>query len=89
MDFALLEEARERVPSIPVLINMCSKRVKQLNNGQRPYVHTRGGPHEDNIDIALKEIAEGVLIAEINFDGPSEEPNAEPEALTDIPTDLI
>ncbi len=69
MDFDLLEEAQKRVPCIPVLVNMCSKRVKQLNAGFRPYVKTSGGPHEDKIDIALKEIAEGVLIAEIDFSG--------------------
>ena len=67
MNLDLLKEAQNRVPCIPVLINMCSKRVKQLNSGFRPYVRTAGGPHEDNLDIALKEIAEGKLVAEINF----------------------
>jgi len=70
LDLGLLEEARKRVPCIPVLINMCSKRVKQLNSGFRPYVKTRGTPHEDMLDIALREIAEGKLIAEIDFAGP-------------------
>ena len=67
MDFDLLEEAQKRVPCIPVLINMCSQRVKQLNAGYRPYVRTSGSPHEENLDIALREIAEGKLIAEISF----------------------
>lgn len=69
LDLDLLEEAQKRVPNIPVLINMCSKRVKQLNSGFRPYVKTSGSPHEENLDIALKEIAEGKLIAEIDFAG--------------------
>ena len=67
MDIGLLEEAQKRVPCIPVLINMCSQRVKQLNAGYRPYVRTSGSPHEENLDIALREIAEGKLIAEISF----------------------
>ena len=67
MDFDLLEEAQKRVPCIPVLINMCSQRVKQLNAGYRPYVRPNGSPHEENLDIALREIAEGKLIAEISF----------------------
>lgn len=73
LDFDLLKEAQKRVPCIPVLINMCSKRVKQLNSGFRPYVKTSGSPSEEKIDIALKEIAEGKLTAEIDFVGPDKE----------------
>ena len=62
----LLEEAKARVPSLPVLINMVSKRVRQLNAGFRPYVKP-ASPDEDKMDIALREIAEGKLIAEIDF----------------------
>jgi DNA-directed RNA polymerase subunit omega len=64
----LLEEARIRVPSIPVLINMVSKRVRQLNAGFRPYVRP-SGPDEEKVDIALREISEGKLIAELDFGG--------------------
>ena len=67
LDLDLLKKAQERVSSIPVLINMCSKRVKQLNSGFRPYVKPSGDPHEETLDIALREIAEGKLIAEIDF----------------------
>ena len=45
---------------------MVSKRVRQLNAGFRPYVK-RQGPDEENMDIALREIAEGKMIAEIDF----------------------
>jgi len=62
----LLEEAKARVPSVPVLINMLSKRVKQLNAGLRPMVKPEH-PNEDKLDIALREVAMGKLIAEINF----------------------
>ena len=68
----LLKAAKARVPSIPVLINMVSKRVRQLNAGLRPYVKPER-PDEDALDIALREIAEGKLIAEIQFSVPSED----------------
>ena len=71
MNTELLDKARERIPSVPVLINMISKRVKQLNGGQRPYVKPQS-PGEDKLDIALREIAEGKIIAEIEFN-PTEE----------------
>ena len=66
MDFELLQKAKERVTSVPVLINMVSKRVRQLNSGFRPYLK-RIGREEDNLDLALREIADGKVIAEIDF----------------------
>ena len=66
MDFELLDKARERVPSVPVLINMVSKRVQQLNAGFRPLVK-RLRNDEENMDLALREIADGKMIAEIDF----------------------
>jgi hypothetical protein len=66
LDFELLDKARERVPSVPVLINMVSKRVQQLNAGFRPLVK-RAHRDEENMDVALREIAEGKMIAEIDF----------------------
>ncbi len=56
MNIALIEAARERVPSVPVLVNMVSKRVRQLNSGDRPYVKPAVG--EEKTDIALREIIE-------------------------------
>ena len=66
MNFELLEQAKERVSSIPVLVNMCSLRVKQINQGMRPLVKPMVG--EETIDVVLREIAEGKLIAEVDFD---------------------
>ena len=66
MNIELLEEAKKRVTSIPVLINMVSKRVRQLNSGFRPYVKPSSA-NEDKSDIALREIGEGKLIAEMDF----------------------
>ncbi|MBM4143509.1 MAG: DNA-directed RNA polymerase subunit omega [Lentisphaerae bacterium] len=75
MNVELLDAARERVPNVPVLINMVSKRVRQLNAGFRPYVRP-SHPDESRLDVALREIAEGKLIAEIDFTGtlPENEP---------------
>ena len=67
MNTQLLEAAKARVGSVPVLINMVSKRVKQLNAGFRPYIKP-SGPDEDRLDIALREIAEGKIIAEMSFE---------------------
>ena len=67
MNIKLLEEAKKKVPSVPVLVNLISMRVRELNSGKRPYVNP-SGPNEDRMDIALREVAEGKLIAEIDFD---------------------
>ena len=72
LNIQLLNKARERVPSIPVLINMVSKRVKQLNAGFRPFVKP-SGPNEDKVDLALREISEGAIIAQFEFTEPDPE----------------
>ena len=59
MNIELIEAAKERIKSVPVLVNMVSKRVRQLNSGDRPYVKPSVG--EEKTDIALREIAEGKL----------------------------
>ena len=60
--------ARRRVfPSIPVLVNLISKREKQLIAGEKPLVKPHA-PDEDKVDTALREVAEGKLISEIDFD---------------------
>ncbi len=67
MDTELLKKAHERVPSVPVLVNLISKRVKQLINGDKPLVRPHSSD-EDKVDTALREVAEGKLISEIDFD---------------------
>lgn len=61
-----LEQAKQKISNIPLLINVVSRRVRQLNAGQRPMVKP-DNIHMDHVDIALKEIAEGKLTAEIVF----------------------
>jgi DNA-directed RNA polymerase subunit omega len=63
----LLEKARTHIPSVPVLVNVVSKRVKQLNAGMRPYVKP-ASPDEDKLDTALREVADGKIVAEVDFD---------------------
>ncbi len=61
----LLKEAKQRVPGTSVLINMVSMRAKQLIAGQRPLIKSK--QEEDLDNIALNEIAEGKIVAEIDF----------------------
>lgn len=72
MNIQLLEAAKTRVGSVPVLINMVSKRIKQLIAGFRPYVKP-SGPNEDKLDIALREISEGKIVAEMDFSATADE----------------
>ena len=55
----LLEKASEIVPDPLVLVNLVSKRVKQLNSGRSPLIPTR--PSMGVADIALEEIIEGKI----------------------------
>ena len=65
MDTALLKAARNQITNVPILVNVVSKRVKQLNSGHRPLV--KRGENEEPEDVALREIAEGKLTLEIDF----------------------
>ena len=67
MNGELLKKAHERVPSVPVLVNLISKREKQLIAGEKPLVMPESS-EEDKVDTALREVAEGKLISEIDFD---------------------
>jgi DNA-directed RNA polymerase subunit omega len=65
MNLTYLEAARERINNIPMLINVVSRRVRQLNHGQRPMVKA-DEPGMSKLDVAMKEVAEGKLAAEIS-----------------------
>lgn len=67
MNNELLKRAKEKVSSDSVLINLISKRVRELINGAKPLVRPKN-LDEDKCDIALREVAEGKLIAQIDFD---------------------
>jgi DNA-directed RNA polymerase subunit omega len=63
MNITYLEKAKNRISNTPLLINMVSRRVRQLNRGQRPLIKPDHN-QQSTLDIALKEIAEGKLTAE-------------------------
>ena len=67
MDAKLLKAAHEKIPSVPVLVNLISKREHELINGAKPLIKPES-LDVDKCDIALQEVAEGKLIAEIDFD---------------------
>ena len=60
MNTELVEKALEVVTDEPLLINLVSKRVQQLNNGRSPSITVveRMG----TADIALTEIIEGKIV---------------------------
>jgi DNA-directed RNA polymerase subunit omega len=55
----LVQEALAKVENPQILINMVSKRVRQLGQGFRPLVPV--SPKMTFMDVALKEIADGKL----------------------------
>ncbi len=59
MNSLLVEEAHKIITNSQVLINVVSKRVRQLSAGARPTVEV--GPKMGLSDIALQEIIEGKL----------------------------
>ena len=68
MTTQLLQEAAQVIPNQQLLINVVSKRVRQLGLGHRPMVDA--GPRASLTDIALKEIIAGKLTYE-SLKGPS------------------
>ena len=80
MNAELLKKAHEKIPSVPVLVNLISKRERELINGAKPLINpstllteddikkSRSALDVDKCDIALAEVAQGKLIAEIDFD---------------------
>ena len=68
MTTELLNEAAQVIPNQQLLINVVSKRVRQLGLGHRPLVETT--PRMSLTDIALKEIIAGKLAYESLEDSP-------------------
>lgn len=59
MNSTMVEEASKVIPNIPVLINVISRRVRQLHASARPVVEVT--PGMDATEIALAEIIAGKL----------------------------
>jgi DNA-directed RNA polymerase subunit omega len=62
-----LEPAQQRIPSPELLVNVVSRRVRQLAQGHRPLTQTDA--RMDFSEIALKEISEGKLTFEVLGEG--------------------
>ena len=60
----LVEKASEIIPDPQVLINVVSKRVRQLNQGRPPLVPPVITQRLGHADTALREIIEGKLTIE-------------------------
>ncbi|XHR27391.1 MAG: DNA-directed RNA polymerase subunit omega [Chthoniobacteraceae bacterium] len=63
MTTSLLDEAIKVIPNQQILINVVSKRVRQLTQGHRPMVEV--GARLDYADIALREVIEGKISFEM------------------------
>jgi DNA-directed RNA polymerase subunit omega len=62
MKSELVEQAAQIVKDPPILINMVSKRVRQLTSGRSALVERRPGMRE--ADVALLEIIHGKIKVE-------------------------
>ena len=62
MKYTLLNEAAKVVTNPNVLVNLVSKRVKQLRNGAEPLVQSLEKLSLE--DVALREIIEGKIVAD-------------------------
>lgn len=78
MKSKFLEPAQQRIPSPELLINLVSRRVRQLAQGHRPLTQT--DPRMDFSEIALKEISEGKLTYELAGEGEELVPEPLPPA---------
>ena len=67
-----LQQAQKVIPDPNILINVVSRRVKQLRNGMKPLVESLEKLLPE--DIALREIIEGKISYEL-FDPESEDPS--------------
>ena len=63
MTTQLLQEAAQVIPNQQLLINVVSRRVRQLGLGHRPLVEAT--PRSSLTDIALREIIAGKLTYEL------------------------
>jgi DNA-directed RNA polymerase subunit omega len=71
MQSQLLEEALKVIPSPQLLVNVVSRRVRQLTAGHRPMIDA--GPRMGFADIALSEIIEGKLTFERLAEAPDDQ----------------
>ncbi len=71
MNSIFIDDASKVIPDPQILINMVSKRVRQLSAGSHPMVSVE--PRMGLADIALAEIAQGKLAPVLPDSGPTKE----------------
>ena len=76
----LVHRALSKVANPQILINVVSKRVRQLGLGYRPMIAV--SPRMTFMDVALHEIADGKLGYEVIGGGGGEAPAAKPARKT-------
>jgi DNA-directed RNA polymerase subunit omega len=65
MKTELIEKAQKIITHPPLLINLVSRRLRQLNQGRSPKINPHSYPGKlGQADIALLEIIEGHITAE-------------------------
>src|SRR5688572_8812738 len=69
MTTQLLQDAAQVIPNQQLLINVVSRRVRQLGLGHRPLVEAT--PRSSLTDIALREIIAGKLTYELTPEKPA------------------
>ena len=84
MNADLVKAASEVIPNQQILVNMVSRRVRQLALGHRPLVAHPPGLRE--ADIALSEIANGKLTFESTF---SQNENAASVEVVEFPKVIV
>lgn len=62
MNDSLLEKARQKITDPKLLSIIASRRARQLARGARPMLKTT---EKEYLDIALQEIAEGLIVVEM------------------------
>jgi DNA-directed RNA polymerase subunit omega len=80
----LVKAASEVITNQQILVNMVSRRVRQLTLGHRPLVVCAPGLRE--ADIALTEIANGKLTFESTF---GQKENTEPVQVVEFPKVIV
>ena len=79
MNNAYLERAKERIPDPQILSVVAAKRARQLALGARPMIKCDSS---QVLDVALLEIAEGLLSYEFGDEVPAQEEKAADTAET-------
>lgn len=84
MNNAYLERARERIPDPQILSVVAAKRARQLALGARPMIKCDS---KQVLDVALLEIAEGLLSYEFGDETPAPEETPAEQAAEEAPAE--